>query len=84
MFFKVEEWKYKKEWRLIFFEEVNDIAYLIDFSKAISGIYIGAKAKNNEEIIKILKWAEIKNIPIHKMHIDEKEYAMYAKKYELD
>ena len=75
---KAKFWKYEKEWRIILVEEGPGIQKFPP--ELLKGVILGASI-SNENTMKVISWAEERNLPlqIYKAYLKEDEYGLDIK-----
>lgn len=84
-YYKSKEWEYEKEWRMVIFEDMlKDGEYFADFSKGISGIYLGLGSVKNhkEKISEILERYQNSDTNVFGMYLDEYTYELKYRKFQ--
>ena len=78
--YKAKVWDYENEWRIIATDKhLSETNYILDMKNYITGIYLGAKAKEYDKdnnINAIQEWGESNNIPIYEMKLQNDEYKL--------
>ena len=82
--YKSDVWKYEKEWRYVtanfpWVISKNEKRFSMDFSKYISGIYLGTNTPEDKEK-EVIKFCFKKNIPVYKMKMKYDTYALEPQK----
>ena len=77
--FKSHEWKYEKEWRLMWSDSFNEHGAYVKDGGCMRAIYFGARADlSSKNIIRVIKHAENIGVPVFYMKLSDNEYKLTA------
>lgn len=77
---KAPDWAYESEWRLVCPDSPSEKG--MNFKAPLKAVYLGSKLEDDDEfkkLSKVLKCAEIANIPVFRMHLIPEEFRVEAK-----
>lgn len=78
LLYKASEWSYENEWRIIAHEGIfnKEKGEYIEFSDAITAIYLGVNSDTRSGVKTIKEWAKMCEIPIYKMRPSRKQFKL--------
>lgn len=76
---KSPDWAYEAEWRMVLPDSPSEKG--VTLQAPLKAVYLGSKLEDKDTLSKVLKCAEIANIPVFRMHLIPEEFRVEAKPF---